>query len=85
MKIVISKILRVKSSEQILFFTCISIDWQLTLIDVPHESSKAILRNSHFENVRACFLRRCQNSLWQTSPGSNVSATPIWQTGLEMG
>ena len=25
-------------------------------------------KNRHFENMRADFHRRCQNSLWQTSP-----------------
>ena len=33
-----------------------------------HESPKKFWKNSHFENMRADFLRRCQNSLRQTSP-----------------
>ena len=43
------------------FFTCISPDY------VFHESPKEFWKNNHFENMRASFLRRCQNSLWQTS------------------
>jgi hypothetical protein len=35
---------------------------------VFHESSKEFWKNSHFENMRADFLMRCQKSLWQTSP-----------------
>ena len=61
MTIVISKILLVKSSDTNFIF-CILLDY------VPHESFKEFLKNSHYENMRACFLRRCQNSLWQTSP-----------------
>ena len=32
------------------------------------KAQKKIWKNSHFENMRADFLRRCQNSLRQTSP-----------------
>ena len=35
---------------------------------VGHESLKEVWKNSHFENLRADFPRRCQNSLRQTSP-----------------
>jgi hypothetical protein len=35
---------------------------------VSHEILKEFWKNSHFENMRADFLRRCQNSLRQTSP-----------------
>jgi hypothetical protein len=31
-------------------------------------SSKEFWKNSHFENIRADFLRKCQNPLRQTSP-----------------
>ena len=44
------------------FFTSILPDY------VSHESLKEFWKNCHFENMRADFLRRCQNSLWQTSP-----------------
>ena len=33
---------------------------------VFHESPKYFWKNNHFENMRAIFLRACQNSLWQT-------------------
>ena len=51
-----------KVQETILFFTCILPDY------LGHESFKKFWKNSHFENMRADFLRRCQNSLWQTRP-----------------
>ena len=35
---------------------------------VAHEITKEFLKNSHFENMTAGFLRRCQNSLRQISP-----------------
>jgi hypothetical protein len=35
---------------------------------VFHESLKEFWKKSHLENMRASFLRRCQNSLRQTSP-----------------
>ena len=42
------------------FFTCILPNY------VPHEITKEFWKNSHFENVRADFLLRCQNSLrWE--------------------
>jgi hypothetical protein len=50
-----------KFRKQLYFFTCILPDY------VVHESPKEFWKNNHFENVRASFLRRCQNSLWQTS------------------
>ena len=50
-----------KFRKQHNFFTCISPDYAF------HESSKEFWKNNHFENMRASFLRRCQNSLWQTS------------------
>ena len=50
-----------KVLKTILFFTCIPPDY------VSHESSKEFLKNSHFENMIAGFLQRCQNSLgWNT-------------------
>jgi hypothetical protein len=58
---VYSKKLLMKSSKTILFSTCILPDY------VSYESPKEFWRNSHFENMKADFLRRCQNSLWQTS------------------
>ena len=55
--------LLVKSSEyDCIFFTCILPDY------VGHDSPKQnFFLNSHFENTRADFLLRCQNSLWQTT------------------
>ena len=50
------------SKDNFIFFTCISPDY------VSHESPKEFWKNSHFENMRADFLRICQNSLRQTSP-----------------
>ena len=35
---------------------------------MAHESPKEFWKNRHFENMTAGFLRRCQNSLWQTRP-----------------
>ena len=46
--------------KQFYFFTYILPDY------VSHESLKEFWKNSHFENMRADFLRRCQNSLRQT-------------------
>ena len=48
-------------SKKLYFFTYISHDY------VFHESPKEFWKNNHFENMRAIFLRTCQNSLWQTS------------------
>ena len=48
--------------EIISFVTCILPDY------VGHDCSKEFWKNSHFENMRADFPRRLQNSLWQTSP-----------------
>ena len=44
------------------FLICILPDY------VPHESQKEFWKNSHFENTRAGFLLRCQNSLRQNTP-----------------
>ena len=44
------------------FFTSILPDY------VYYESLKEFWKKSHFENMRAGFLRRRQNSLRQTSP-----------------
>jgi hypothetical protein len=47
-----------KSSEnRFYFFTCILPDY------VAYERPKEFWKNSHFENMRAGFLLRCQNSL----------------------
>jgi hypothetical protein len=46
-----TKLLLVKSSKNIFFSTCISPDY------VSHESSKEFWKNSHYENMRAGFLR----------------------------
>ena len=44
------------------FFTCILLNY------VPHEIIKEFWKNSHFENMSAGFLLRCQNTLrWNTS------------------
>ena len=50
-----------KFRKQLNFFTCISPDY------VFHESPKEFWKYNNFENMGASFLRRCQNSLWQTS------------------
>ena len=42
----------------IFFLTCILPDY------VSHEITKEFWKISHFENKRASFLLRCQNSLW---------------------
>jgi hypothetical protein len=56
--------LLVKSSDNNFVFlpSCILPDY------VAHESFKEFLKNSHFENMRADFLRRCQNWIRQASP-----------------
>ena len=59
---VYSKIILIKRLGNSFILTCILPDY------VGHESSKEFWKNSHFENMRADFHRRCQNSLWQTSP-----------------
>ena len=51
-----------KFIKRFYFFTCILPDY------LCHESLKEFLKNSHIEKIRADFLRRCQNSLRQTSP-----------------
>ena len=50
-----------KFRKQLYFFICILPDYMF------HESPKEFWKNNRFENMRASFLRRCQNSLWQTS------------------
>ena len=49
-----------KLRKQFCFLTCILPDY------VAQESFKEFWKNDHFENMRADFLRRCQNSLRQT-------------------
>ena len=44
------------------FFVCILPDY------VAHDIAKEFWKNSHFENVTAGFLLRCQKSLRQTTP-----------------
>ena len=53
-----------KFKKQFHLFTCILPDY------LGHESSQESLKNNHFENTRDDFLRRCLNSLRQTSPES---------------
>ena len=50
-----------KFRKQLYFLTCILPDYMF------HESPKEFWKNNHFENMRASFFRRCQNSLRQTS------------------
>ena len=50
-----------KFRKQLYFLTCILPDY------VFHESPKEFWKNNHFENMRASFFRRGQNSLRQTS------------------
>ena len=59
-----SKWIRQKSYQffklkNMFFFICILTNY------VPHEITKEFWKNSHFENMTAGFLLRCQNSLWQ--------------------
>ena len=51
-----------KLKKQFYFFTCILPGY------VFNESPKEFWKNSNFENVRANFINRCQNSLRQNSP-----------------
>ena len=51
-----------KSRKYFYLFSCTLPDY------VPHERSKEFLENSYFENMKAGFLQKCQNSLRQTSP-----------------
>ena len=51
-----------KFRKQFYFFICILPDY------LCHEILKEFWKNSHFENMRADFLRRCQKSIRQTSP-----------------
>ena len=48
--------------KKLYFLTCILPDYMF------HESPKEFWKNNNFENSRASFFRRCQNSLRQTSP-----------------
>ena len=49
-----------KLKNLIYFFTCILPNY------MPHEITKEFWENSHFQNMTACFLQRCQNSLrWE--------------------
>ena len=58
-----SKILLMTSlGSNFIFFTCILSD------NVGHEKLKEFWKTNHFENMKADFLRRSQNSLRQTSP-----------------
>jgi hypothetical protein len=50
-----------KFRKKLYFLTCILPDY------VFHESPKEFCKNNHFENMRASFFRRYQNSLRQTS------------------
>ena len=50
-----------KFMKQLNFSICISPDY------VFHESPKEFWKNSHFECMRASFLRWSQKLLWQTS------------------
>ena len=52
-------------------FTCILPDY------VPHENQKEFWRNSHFENTRAGFLLRYQNSLQQTKVGDTSQCSKM--------
>ena len=48
--------------QLLFFFTCILPGY------VFNESPKEFWKNSNFENMRANFISRCQNSLRQNSP-----------------
>ena len=51
-----------KFKKQFNFFTCILPGY------VFNESPKEFWKNNKFENMRANFISRCQNSLQQNSP-----------------
>ena len=55
-----------KKTDKIIFKNCMSEKFRKQLY-VFHESPKEFWKNNQFEHIRASFLRRCQNSLWQTS------------------
>ena len=59
-KTIFKNVISEKLRKQFCFLTCILPDY------VAHESFKEFWKNGHFENMRADFFRRCQNSLWQT-------------------
>ena len=63
MTIVISKFLLVKSSETNFIFLPV-FPLIMCLMKAPKNPGKIVI----LKKMRAGFLRRCQNSLWQTSP-----------------
>ena len=54
-----------KLKKTFYFLTCILPNY------VPHEITKEFWKSSHFWNVTACFLLRCQNSLRWSTPEKN--------------
>ena len=56
------KFISEKFKKQFYSFICILPDY------LSHESSKIFWKKRHFKDMRAGFLRRCQNSLRQNSP-----------------
>mgnify|MGYP007048378678 CR=1 FL=1 len=60
------------SKNKFYFFTCILPDY------VAHESPKEFWKNIDFENVRAGFLLRWQNSLRQTTPWNDAFSAMIF-------
>jgi hypothetical protein len=61
-KTIFKDVVSEKHRQQFCFFTCILPDF------VAHEIFKELWKNIHFKNMKADFLRICQNSLRQTSP-----------------
>ena len=60
-KSIFKNVISEKVRKQFYLFTFILPDY------VFHESQKEFWKNNHFENMRASFFRRGQNSLRQTS------------------
>ena len=58
-KTIFINVISEKLRKQFCFLTCISPDY------VADKSFKEFWKNSHFKNMRADFLRSCQNSLRQ--------------------
>ena len=55
-----------KSENIFYFFTCILPNY------IPHKSSKEFWKNSHFKDMRAGFLLRCQESLRLITPWNDA-------------
>ena len=70
-KSIIKNFISKKFRKWFYFFTCILPNYLI------HKSQKEFWKNSHFENTRAGFLLRCQNSLWQNT--SEIMHFQAWK------